>query len=641
MRRSHVYRLLKRALILLPVLWLVYSLARIFMVPSDASDGDLSAARGQRFYGFRVSDSNVRRDQVDGDGQAAPVVGEGWVGQERARGIGQFHEGKESQGQQMDKLAEMGGILVKKRPAAVFDGTELPPFNAKRDPSGPGEGGGGVVVDAKTLSEVEKSKYDAGWSDNSFNQYASDMISVYRGLPDGRGAYCRDQAQSFKAELPQISVIIIFHNEAWSVLLRSVHSILSRTPKTLLREIILVDDFSTKEYLKAPLEKYFNAYPEVVIVRATKRQGLTRARLLGYFVSTAPVLVFLDSHIECFPEWAGPLSARIGVDPNVVAFPSIEVIDDETLATHSNQNVNQNGIFRFKDLTFQWQNIPEFETSKRKSDADPIRSPTMPGGLFAIGRDLFERLGTYDPGLDYWGGENIELSFKAWMCGGSVELIPCSHIGHIFRRTNPIKWTQNIGNKNSIRVAEVWMDDYKNYFYERILYNLGDYGNVTDRRELRRRLGCKSFEWYLQNVYPNIVIPSKVKYAGEVRNFAAPRCVDSMGGPSASQPAPKMYPCHNQGYNQFWYLTEEGKLSQDEWLICLVNGAVMSSSGCLNTGPTWQYRQDKTIHHIPTGKCLTPGINDDNISLTLCSDSRWQKWEFQARRTDVNFPGWR
>lgn len=64
--------------------------------------------------------------------------------------------------------------------------------------------------------------------------------------------------------------------------------------------------------------------------------------------------------------------------------------------------------------------------------------------------------------------------FQTWMCGGTLEIVPCSHVGHIFRKRSPYKWRQgtNVLKKNSIRLAEVWLDDYKKYYFERISNDL-------------------------------------------------------------------------------------------------------------------------------------------------------------------------
>ncbi|XP_063421651.1 putative polypeptide N-acetylgalactosaminyltransferase 9 [Mytilus trossulus] len=495
--------------------------------------------------------------------------------------------------------------------------------------------GKGVSVDESLLSPLQRQTYDDGWKKNAFNQYASDLIPVNRYVGDHRHELCTTVV--YKEYLPEASVVIIFHNEAWSVLWRTVYSILNTSPSYLLRDIFLVDDASTQEHLHQRLTEEVDRFPNVHLLRTGFRSGLIKARLLGFSHVNTTVAIFLDSHCECSEGWLEPLLDKIAHCNKTVAVPLADQISSETFQ-FSPVNIEHMhmGGFDF-DLNFNWRPVPEEELKRRTSVIDSVKSPTFLGCCFAISVDFFKYLGTYDPGYQIWGAENLELSFKTWMCGGSLEIIPCSHIGHMFRNAMPYSWGENgmhILIKNSLRLAEVWMDDFKRFYHDRIFYNIKfDIGDITDRKKLRRSLKCHNFDWYLKNVYPGLFLPYNSKATGHIRNAATELCIESPVMGFMMYREVSLKPCSDYAFNQHWTFTEKNTIRRDEGCLGYQEPHSLVVMPCypLASNIKWTYSQENLIISNLDNLCLELSTDSTKVNVKPCHGGSQQVWSWPRR----------
>uniref|UniRef100_A0AAR2KZC4 Glycosyltransferase 2-like domain-containing protein n=1 Tax=Pygocentrus nattereri TaxID=42514 RepID=A0AAR2KZC4_PYGNA len=343
-----------------------------------------------------------------------------------------------------------------------------------------------LMFTAVRLQLVRQRSLKAGedpYRDHAFNLQESDRLGSERAIRDTRHYRCA--SITFDPDLPSTSIIITFHNEARSTLLRTIKSVLIRSPPYLIQEIILVDDFSSD-----PEDcQLLSQIPKVRCLRNERREGLIRSRVRGASAASASILTFLDSHCEVNTDWLQPMIQRVKEDHTRVVSPIIDVISLDNFAYLAASADLRGGEGRICNLNTD----------------NPYRY-------------WFNHLGQYDIHMDIWGGENFELSFRVWMCGGSLEILPCSRVGHVFRKRHPYDFPE--GNaltyiKNTRRAAEVWMDEYKQYYYAARPSAQGKaFGSIADRVALRRKLNCNSFRWYLENVYPELRIPEqKVTYS--------------------------------------------------------------------------------------------------------------------------------
>ncbi|ESN97851.1 hypothetical protein HELRODRAFT_85110 [Helobdella robusta] len=369
----------------------------------------------------------------------------------------------------------------------------------------------------------------------NINVTLSEQTPLERNIKDTRPQKCPRHYDISK--LPSVSVVIPFYNDALSMLLRTVHSVLMRTPATLLKEVIIVDDHSQNEDLHEPLEKYIKLLDRKVhLIRMSKREGLIRARLTGAKIATADVLMFQDAHTESNVQWAEPLLHEILKNPKVVIQPHVDQIEQFTLEYIGNAGPVPRGGFSW-DLRYVWMEMPQHEARRVMFQHEFVahRTPTLVGCAFAIRKDFFFSIGGFDDDMQIWGAENIELGFRGWMCGGEVLNHPCSRVAHTFK---PFAYSfdghrEKIVQKNQMRLAEVWMDDWKKFFLastnswptKHVSFTVEEKTSLEKRKIMKKNLKCKSFKWFMENIIPEVPTPPmNAVYYGEVFNLMSELC---------------------------------------------------------------------------------------------------------------------
>eukprot|EP00040_Diaphanoeca_grandis_P020815 m.110678 g.110678 ORF g.110678 m.110678 type:complete len:657 (-) comp28060_c0_seq1:214-2184(-) len=495
------------------------------------------------------------------------------------------------------------------------------------------------------LSPEQERLKKEGYDNCQFNQFASDQLSLHRHARDTRHPSCVDKRYYPAANMPAVSVVIVFYNEARSTLLRTAWSVIDRTPPNLLKEVILVDDGSDKPHLKEALDLEVESMPKTHVLHVKERGGLIRAKVHGVENSTAEIIVFIDSHCEANDGWLEPMLDRIIRNRKIIAMPVIDVVDMNTFEVK--QAIIEKGVFSWTQY-FYWLS-PSGHIMENKAhhdiNTDPLVCPVMAGGIFAIDRDYFWESGAYDMGQDTWGGENMEMSFRLWMCGARLEVLPCSRIAHVFRSKSPYTFKdRNPGltiAHNLNRVAEVWMDEYAEVYYNLTSNKPVGAGNVTARRQFRKDNNCKSFKWYLDNIAPYMFVPVPENYYryGKLRNEGVGKCINHEPMSEGNHKVPNLVDCtQNYGHSVEWYLTKhpfDGELrhegSYGSRCMFVTGDHSIGIDTCYSKedgsdNVYWTLDDNRIKSKLDPSKCLA--VIDNKVKTETCGDAITQTWTF-------------
>lgn len=128
-----------------------------------------------------------------------------------------------------------------------------------------------------------------------FLKHFTEHFNIFCLLCSSKTFFRRCRSVNYPEDLPTASIVICFYNEHFPTLLRTIHSVVDRTPSSVLEEIILVDDYSDIPDLHSNLMEYKDKHLDgrIKLFKTERREGLIRARMFGAKKANGNVSIFL------------------------------------------------------------------------------------------------------------------------------------------------------------------------------------------------------------------------------------------------------------------------------------------------------------------------------------------------------------
>lgn len=155
--------------------------------------------------------------------------------------------------------------------------------------------------------------------------------------------------------------------------------------------------------------------------------------------------------------------------------------------------------------------------------------------------------------------------------------------------------------------------------------------SIDERMALKKKLKCKNFKWFLDNIYPELTVP-EVTLHGSIRQDYL--CFDTLGK-NSSEGVVGLYPCHDGGGNQEWTYTASGHIRHFDMCLTLLRfskGSLVVLKACDEDSKNqlWNLKSNGLIQHSKLNVCLD-SINTQEVGLRVehCNSAlRSQKWQF-------------